>query len=221
MSEENKRTLDIYKEKAYMYLANNIEHDKIAPDKARQKREKLEELIKVSFSSLPKKSKVFEIGSGDGLNAKFIESLDFDVTASDTADDFIEATQKQGVKTIKFDVIEDEFPEKYFGIFCWRVFVHFTKEDALKVIQKVYETLEDNGIFIFNAINREIKDIDNEWIDFEGEYHMGAERYYSYFCKEELDKMIEQTKFQIKDFHKEGGENNNKWLVYVLEKCSK
>lgn len=221
MSKENKKTLEIYKEKAYMYLANNVEHDKINPAKAKQKREKLEELIRASFLELPKKAKIFEIGSGDGLNAKFIESLGFDVTASDTANEFIEATQKQGVKTIKFDVIEDEFPEKYSAVFCWRVFVHFTKEDALKVIKKVYNNLEDNGIFIFNAINREIKDIDNEWVDFEGEYHMGAERYYSYFHKEDLDKMIGQTKFQIIEFHKEGGENGNKWLVYVLKKCSK
>lgn len=221
MSEENKKTLEIYKEKAYMYLANNVEHDKIDPAKAKQKREKLQELITASFLELPKKAKIFEIGSGDGLNAKFIESLGFCVTASDTADDFIEATQKQGVKTIKFDVIEDEFPEKYSAVFCWRVFVHFTKEDALKVIKKVYDNLEDNGIFIFNAINRDINDIDNEWIDFEGEYHMGAERYYSYFSKEDLDKMIGQTNFQIIEFHKEGGENSNKWLVYVLKKCSK
>ena len=67
-------------------------------------------------------------------------------------------------------------------------------------------------------VNREVKNSDNEWVDFEGEYHMGAERYYNYFCKEELEKIIKQTKFKIKDFHKEGGDNNNKWLVYVLKK---
>lgn len=221
MSEENKKTLEIYKQKAYMYLANNVEHDKIDPAKAKRKQQKLEELIKTSFSDLPKKSKVFEFGSGDGINAKFIKSLGFNVTASDTADDFIEATQKHGIKTIKFDVIEDEFPEKYSAVFCWRVFVHFTKADALKVLKKVYDNLEEDGIFIFNVINREIKNIDNEWVDFEGEYHMGAERYYSYFSKEDLDKMIAQTKFQKIEFHKEGGESGNKWLVYVLKKCSK
>ncbi len=54
----------------------------------------------------------------------------------------------------------------------------------MKIIQKVYDTLEENGVFIFNAINRETKSVDNEWVDFEGEYHMGVERYYSYFSKE-------------------------------------
>lgn len=218
MSKENERTVEVYKETANLYLANSAEHDRLDLDKAKKKREKLEKLIKESFSSLPEKAKVFEIGSGDGSNAEFIESLGFQVTASDTSDAFIQATQNKGLNTINFNAIEDEFPEKYSAIFCWRVFVHFTKEDALKIIKKVYDTLEDNGIFVFNAINRETKNVDNEWVDFEGEYHMGVERYYNYFYQKELDDIIKQTKFQIKEFHKDGGENNNKWLVYVLKK---
>ena len=218
MSKENKKTLEVYKEKAHLYLATSIEHDKIDPVKAKKKREKLEELIKANFSSLPKNAKVFVFCSGDGTNAKFIENLGFDVTASDVADDFIKATQSQGLKTINFNALEDDFPEKYYAIFCWRVFVHFTKEDAQKIIQKAYDALENNGIFIFNAMNRETKNIDSEWLDFDNEYHLGAERYYNYFTKTDLDDIIQQTKFQIANFEKEGGENNNKWLIYVLKK---
>lgn len=218
MSKENEKTLEVYKEKAHLYLTNSIEHDKLDPIRAKQKRENLEKLITSNFSLLPEHAKVFEIGSGDGSNAKFIQSLGFDITASDTADDFIKATQNQGLKTIKFNALKDSFPEKYWAVFCWRVFVHFTKEDALKIMQKVYDTLEDNGIFIFNAMNRETKKVDNEWVDFEGEYHMGAERYYNYFSQSDLDNIIQKTKFKIEDFHKDGGDNNNKWLVYVLRK---
>lgn len=195
-----------------------MEHDRLDRMKAKRKREKLEKLIATNFSPLPKHAKVFEIGSGDGSNAKFIQDLGFEVTASDTAQAFIEATQHQGLKTIHFNALEDDFPEKYFGIFCWRVFVHFTKEDAQKIIQKAYDALENNGIFIFNAMNRETKNIDSEWLDFDNEYHLGAERYYNYFTKTDLDDIIQQTKFQIANFEKEGGENNNKWLIYVLKK---
>ncbi len=218
MSIENKKTLEVYQKTAHLYLENSVEHDRLDPDKAKKKKEALEELIRISFESLPKGAKVFEIGSGDGTNAKYMESLGYEVTASDTADDFVEATRKQGLTTIKFDALEDDFPEKYFAVFCWRVFVHFTKEDALKIIKKVYNNLEENGIFVFNAINRETKEVDNEWVDFEGEYHMGVERYYNYFRQDELDDIISQTDFRVQDFHTEGGKNKNKWLVYVLKK---
>lgn len=218
MSKENKKTIEVYKKKACLYLSNSIEHDKLDPERAKQKREKLEKLISSNFSSLPKHAKIFEIGSGDGSNAKFIQSLGFDITASDTADDFIRASQSQGLKTIKFDALEDDFPEKYSAVFCWRVFVHFTQEDALDILQKVYNTLDNSGIFIFNAMNRETKKVDNEWVDFEGEYHMGAERYYNYFSQSDLDNIIQKTNFEIEDFYKDGGNDNNKWLVYVLRK---
>jgi len=218
MSKENKKTVEVYKKTAHLYLANSIEHDRLNPDKANKKREKLEKLIKESFLGLPKQAKVFEIGSGDGANAKFIKSLGFEVIASDTADDFIAATKNKGVETIKFDAIEDDFPDIYHAIFCWRVFVHFTKEDALKIMQKAYSALEDRGIFIFNAMNRETKNVDNEWVDFEGEYHMGVERYYNYFSEEDFNDIIQKTGFKIEKLYKEGGDNNNKWLIYVLKK---
>ena len=75
---------------------------------------------------------------------------------------------------------------------------------------------------VFIAISKYIpttsKNIDSEWLDFDNEYHLGAERYYNYFTKTDLDDIIQQTKFQIANFEKEGGENNNKWLIYVLKK---
>lgn len=218
MSNENRKTLEVYEKTAHIYLSNSVEHDNMDPIKAQKKKEALEELIRISFAELPKGAKVFEIGSADGANAKYIDSLGFDVMASDTVDTFVEATKMQGVNTIKFNALEDDFPEKYFAVFCWRVFVHFTKDDALKLIKKVYDNLEKNGIFIFNAINRVSKGVDNEWVDFEGEYHMGVERYYNYFLKEDLDDMIAQTDFKVQDFHTEGGKEKNKWLVYVLKK---
>lgn len=217
MSIENAKTLDVYKDTAHLYLINSVEHDKTDPVKAQKKREALENFIKDSLSTIPQHSKVLEIGSADGTNAKYIESLGYNVIASDTVDTFIEALMGKGLKAIKFNALEDDFPEKIFAIFCQRVFVHFTKEDTLKIIQKAYNSLENNGIFIFNAINRETKSVDNEWLDLE-EYPMGVKRYYNYFLKEELDKMIKDTNFQIQDFHTEGGKNHNKWLVYVLKK---
>ena len=68
-------------------------------------------------------------------------------------------------------------------------------------------------------MNREIRTVDEEWVDFSNEYHMGAERYYKYFTEKELNEIIVKVGYQIYNFHKEGGENNSKWLVYVLKKC--
>lgn len=218
MSIENKKTVEIYKEKANTYLEISIKHDKLDPEKAINKRKKLNNFLKDSFQSLPENSKILEIGAADGVNSKYLESLGYNVTASDIAEDFISASKNNGLNTIKFNILEDNFNEKYSGILAWRVFVHFTEEDIFDALNKSYENLETNGILVFNVINRETRDVDNEWVDFSNEYHMGVERYYNYFSKETLDNIILKTNFKIQDFHTEGGDNNNKWLVYVLKK---
>lgn len=218
MSKENEETLKIYNIKASKYLETSITHDNLNPEKAKKKSEKLHKFIASNIGTLPRGSKIFEFGSGDGKNAKYIEDLGYDVTASDVAEDFINKTKSTGVKTIKFNVLKDDFNEKYSGVFAWRVFVHFTKEDALQVLKKIYDALEDNGIFVFNVMNREGKNVDEEWVDFPNEYHMGADRFFKYFKEEEMNETIKQTGFKISEFHTEGGANNNKWLVYVLKK---
>lgn len=218
MSIENKKTVEIYEEKAATYLKTTIEHDKLDPEKAKRKKEKLQNFIKENLEQFKKGSKVFEIGSADGENAKFIKDLGYDVTASDIAEAFINESKSKVENTIKFNVLEDEFKDKYVAILAWRVFVHFTKEDLELTLNKVYNALEEGGVFIFNIMNRETKTCDEEWVDFPNEYHMDAERYYKYFLKEEVDSLISKTDFKIKSFHMEGGDNKNKWLVYVLEK---
>ena len=218
MSVENEKTLEVYEKKAKVYLQSSIEHDNLDPEKAKHKREKLEKFIKTTMGTLPTGSKIFEIGSADGINAKYIKELGYDLTASDISADFINVIKSKGLKTIKFNVLEDEFDGTYSAVFCWRVFVHFTTKDALEVLKKVYDILEKGGLFIFNAMNRENRNIDEEWVDFANEYHMCAERYYKYFSEEDLNEIITKIGYQIYSFHKEGGKNNDKWLVYVLKK---
>lgn len=218
MSKENEKTVKVYEQKAEVYIETGTKHDNLNIEKAKSKRKKLESFIKESIGQLPEGSKVFEIGSADGSNAKYIKELGYKIIASDIAEAFIHETSKKGIKTIKFNVLEDKFIEKYSAIFCWRVFVHFTKEDVEIVLRKIYDALEDGGIFIFNAMNREIRTVDEEWVDFSNEYHMGEERYYKYFLQEELNQIISEIGYEIYSFHKEGGDDNNKWLVYVIRK---
>lgn len=218
MSIENKKTIEVYKEKASTYLKTTIEHDNLDPEKAKRKREKLECFIKNVLENIPEKSKVLEIGSADGTNAKYIETLGYEVTASDIAEVFINEIKNKGVKTIKFNILEDDFIEKYSVIFAWRVFVHFTEKDIEKALKRAYDALEEKGFFIFNVINQETRNTVEEWVDFPNEYRMDAERYYRYFTETELNEIIKKARYEIHHFHKEGGENSDKWLVYVLRK---
>ena len=218
MSEQNRKTLEVYEQAAKLYLENNIKHDDLDPKKAQLKRARLDEFIKTAFAPLPEHARIFEIGSADGENARYLSSLGYDVTASDVATDFLAMLVNAGQKTLKFNVLEDELVQTYHGFFCWRVFVHFTPEDILATLKKTYAALEPGGRFVFNVINREVKDVDQEWVDFEGVYHMGVERYFHYYRESEIRDLIAQTGYHIVDQHLDGISQDNKWLVFVLEK---
>lgn len=215
MSIQNEKTIKVYTKKAKQYLINN---SKINPIELKKANNKLHRLIKKWFGLLPKGSKVFEVGSADGVNALYIQKIGLDITASDIADDFINEIKKKNLNVVKFNILKDRFIEKYSGIFCWKVFVHFTTDDVLTALENIYYALENNGILIFNLISNETKSIKDEWIDFPNEYSIGMKRFFRYYSKEEMDNIIERTNFKILDFHQEFGTEKIKWLIYVLKK---
>ena len=97
MSVENQKTLEIYKEKANVYMSNNQRHELLNPEMEYQKRNYVRNLIKQNFSELPENAKVFEIGSANGENSKYIKSLGYDITASDTVNPFLRCLQNEGL----------------------------------------------------------------------------------------------------------------------------
>ena len=219
MSIENKKTVNVYQNGgAEKYLLNSKVHDELDTIKAEKKKKNLNDFVLKNLSTLKNGASVFEVGSANGQTAKFIQENGYEVVASDVADAFICEIDKQGVKTVKFNILKDEFSSKFDCFYVWRVFVHFTMEDLILSLKKMFNALNDDGILIFNVMNRETHDVDGEMVDFAGEYYMGEERYYHYFRKEDIDKIVSKIGFKIKSFHKEGGDEKNKWLVYVLSK---
>ena len=219
MSIENEKTLKIYDDYAKVYLETGIIHDQRNPEKTQNKKKKLEAFLKESFSSLPPRCKIFEIGSGDGENAEYLDAINYRIIASDVAEDFIKAVQSRGLDCRKFNVLKDEFDDQYDGVLAWRVFVHFKKEDFELALQKIFHALRPGGIFIFNILNTIDHDNkDGAWVDFEGDYHMGVERYFNYYKEDEADKIITNTGFEIQSKKHDGGDTGNRWIVYVIKK---
>lgn len=123
MSKENDDTLSVYNITAQNYLKNTITHNKMRPERALAKKKQLTDNLRKAFKTLPSGAKVLEIGSADGKNAKILESFGFDATASDVAPAFLEACNKQGLKTAKINALKDNLPTELYGVLCWRVFL--------------------------------------------------------------------------------------------------
>lgn len=217
MSKENEETLAVYNKKAQIYLDNTIKHNKNCPEQVAAKKKQLEESLKKAFCALPSGAKILEIGSADGENAKNLESFGFDVIASDVAPAFLTACKNQGLKTLKLNVFTDDLPSGLNGVLCWRVFVHFTPDDIALALQRIYDALLPGGRLMFNVMNKAKHDCNEEWLDFEGDYKMGAKRYYAYYDKKRISGIINKTNYKIKSNWQEHSKQHD-WLCFVLEK---
>lgn len=215
MSLQNKKTLEAYQSNAYRYLENNHKIDKELWNKSLLN---VKQFMKNILFNIPKDGKILEVGSADGELASYINSLGYDITASDIADDFIKEIAKKNLEPIKLNLLEDRIKDKYDCIICWKVFVHFTDTDALKALKKIYNALDDNGIVVFNLISGDQKESKEEWIDFPDDYSIGANRYFRYYLKDDMDSIINKTKFNILEYKEEMGIEKIKWLIYVLKK---
>ena len=198
MSVQNDKTLEAYQKAAKNYLNSSKIVASAYKKNADKAKKELQRFIKDTFKDTPVGSKVLEVGSADGENAKYIQKLGYAVTASDIADDFLKAIRDNGLTPIRFNLLKDEFEDKYNAIFCWRVFVHFTKEDSINALNRSYDALENNGLLILSVINRDCKKVDNEWVDFPDEYHLGVDRYFNNYSKEQFYEIINNT--EVEDY---------------------
>ena len=213
MSIENDKTIEIYEKFGDRYLARNAEALKNNP-RAKDDDEWQRKLIAGFVDGLSKDAKIFEVGSASGRDAKFIRKLGYkNIVVSDAADYFLPLLEEDGFSPIKFNLIKDEFKDKYDFILCWAVLVHFTKKEAKEAIEKMFAALNDGGRIALCVKHKEGHE--EEWEDFRG--MIGAKRFFSYWNKEELENFMKKSGFKNVTIHQRGGARAC-WLECYAEK---
>jgi hypothetical protein len=100
---------------------------------------------------LTKNCKVFEIGSGAGIDAQVFRSQGYDIDTSDYAEGFFEMLQSKGFSPVEFDVINNIPDAQYSCIYANAVFVHISQEDMKQFLSRVYTT-SYNGTIVFISV---------------------------------------------------------------------
>ena len=97
----------------------------------------------------------------------------------------------------------DYKPEKKFKLVIapFRMFMHIlTVEDQLKFMKNVYESLDENGEFVFNVFNPDLNRIqtgDKENLRFEGEYMPGRKMKFYDSSKPDLQNQCQHVTFRF------------------------
>ncbi len=219
MSRENEKSLAVYEKFADKYAAGSVIKEQNNPTKAARKRAALEARIDKCLSGLPKHPAVLEIGSGPGDDIELFEKLGCKITPSDAAQSFLDIMTSRGYHPIKLNILTDEIPGTYDLIYSWRVLVHFTDDDVMMVLRKVYAALNPGGRYLFNVqnINGEGGKHDG-WIDFEGEHNIGAKRFFHFWSGANIVAAVERVGFVVERFDCSGGDDNMRWINICAKK---
>src|ERR1700738_418048 len=201
----NDQTLDAYN--------NNVEHYLTkTPERHLKNHEPLLKWIDYSITQLPKNSTVFEIGSGAGREADYIEAKGLKVQRSDGAVAFVEYLKAQGKQAIRLNILRDGIKGKFDMIFANAVITHFTPEDLLFVLRKVHNSLEDNGIFAFSTKQGS----GNAWVT----EKFSERRFVHYWQPDDLRNLVEKMGFKIIFFESgiKGDIPNHTWINISIQK---
>lgn len=225
MSEHNLRTLNMYRSGG---ADEYIEHKKVDPET-----EKWERLFNYVTSQIEedKSKKIVEFGSGCGQLAYSLQEAGYDITASDTVEQFLNDEKNTGVKNIvEFNFLDDEYDKVFDSkadlIIAWRI-PHLDNDDMKKLFNVAYNALNDDGLFIINFQNADVHK-DAEVLPNGTKYQYliledkptKDQRFYAFYSEEDIDNLREGL-FDINEHHTEGGAEKKNWHVLSLRKIKK
>lgn len=171
--------------------------------------------IDASLEGLPTSASIFEIGSGTGKDADYMESLGYQLQLSDASTGFVDFLRQKGETARVFNILTDDFDVNYDLIFADAVLLHFTERELRQVIQKISSSLKPAGRFAFT-----IKQGEGEFME---EKKLGALRYFHLWQPAQLKAMLEDCQMDVRyEDTAEDSRGNNKpaWVMMIAEKRS-
>ena len=154
MSKHNTSTINMYNSGgALEYLQNNKSNPEL------EKWRRLFDYIENQLHS-DKTKTIVELGSGCGELALMLQSIGYDITATDVVDDFLSEQKRIGInKILKYNFLLDNYDDlfdfKADLIISWRN-PHLDMDDMKKLFDVAYNGLKDDGLLIINFQNSEV-----------------------------------------------------------------
>lgn len=192
-------TLDYYNKNSKDYFNSTVNVDMISS-------------YKDFLGLLPQGAKILDLGCGSGRDSLQFVKLGYDVTAVDGSLELAKrATKLLGKEVIVSSFEELQLEDKYDGIWACASLLHLDNNALRDVLNKLYDNLNDSGIFYMS-----FKYGTSEFID-------ENNRYFNMFTEERLIKFIEEnTKYNILQISGAndslGRINEVKWINVLCKK---
>lgn len=177
MQTANQKTLYAYESQSQAYI--NKTSDQVS--------EGLKAWLDAALSGLHEGAHIFEIGSGNGRDADYIESMGYEVECSDAAQSFVSTLLAKGFNARLHNAILDPIIGSYDLIIANAVLPHFTQEESTLVASKVLTALKPRGRFAFTLKKGE----GEKWCT----EKLGAPVCYHYWTTKQVETLLKNMGF--------------------------
>ena len=193
---ENDATIQSYEQNAQCYASATAD----------AMSDSLKRWLAVATEGLSTDAAIFEIGSGTGRDALYLQSLGYTVQCSDATEAFLSHLQKKSLDAKYFNVVTDTFEQTYSLILADAVLLHLTPEQTKRALKKIRQALESNGRFALTL--KEGKG--DGWTD----RKIGLPRYFAYWTEEAIRQALQEAGFTRVEIFISGPEDKH-WLNIV------
>lgn len=186
---------DFYNKNAKVFIENTFNVD-------------MSEQYKFLEKHIPKTGKILDIGFGSGRDSLYF-SNNYEVVSIDNSEVFIEEGKKiLKNKILLMDVRDMTFSEEFDAIWACASLLHIPFNELPYVLDKCYRALKKDGVMYMSF----------KYGTFEG---IRNGRYFTDLDEDKLKKIVELTKFTIKDLKITKDvrpDRDEKWLNIILFK---
>lgn len=148
-------------------------------------------------------TRVLELGSGPGLDARELEALGMTVRRTDAALGFVELLRADGYTAEVLNALTDDFGGPYGAILADAVFLHFTAADLDSVLRK--------AVLAAPVLAFTVKEGDGE---FWSSARLGLPRWFALWREEALTELLGATGWDLHSLVHYAG-RHDAWL-YIL-----
>jgi SAM-dependent methyltransferase len=143
--------------------------------------------IDAALDGLPLDARLFELGSGHGRDAIYIQTLGYALDCSDATPAFVEHLCGLGLEARHFNALSDTLPSDYDLILANAVLLHFNRQQFSNVLAKMSGALKPGGRFSFTLKRGD----GEEW----SSAKLNAPRYFCYWQPEALPVLLSAAGF--------------------------
>lgn len=166
------------------------------------------------FIQLNGKAKILNVGSGPGRDGLILRNGGLDVTCLDASEAMIKLSTERGLNSVLGDFNSLPFQNGEFdGVWAYTSLLHALKSEIEKSLDEINRVLKSGGFFGAGFIEGETE-------SYKENLGAGNPRWFSYYKKEELEKLFNDSGFRVVYFEEFKPATKN-YLNFISQKYEK